>query len=66
LQLNGTNLKDSSHKDILGFFIVSQKLFDMSRRNLILDTSPEWSYGTINFSLIDLNERLVHRKFKNL
>jgi hypothetical protein len=33
------NLKASSHNDVLGFFIVSQKLFDISRRNLILDNS---------------------------
>jgi hypothetical protein len=60
LQLNRKNLKLSSHTDILGSFIVPHELFAISRRNLILDTFTEFSYASINFSLIDLNESIVH------
>jgi hypothetical protein len=44
--------------DDLGFFIVSHKLFDISRRNLILDTFIECSYGSIISFLIDIDEIL--------
>jgi hypothetical protein len=60
------NLKPSSHKDILGFFIVSQNFFDISRRNLISENFDEFSYCSANISFIHLNESLLNmKKFKN-
>jgi hypothetical protein len=55
LHPNRRNLKYILHKDILGFFIVSQKLFHTTRRNLIVYSFSVFSYGSVNFSLIDTN-----------
>jgi hypothetical protein len=60
LHPNRTNLKPILHRDILGFFIVSQKMFNISRKNLILDTFTVFSYCIVNVSLIDQNQSLVH------
>jgi hypothetical protein len=62
LQHNRTNLEISSHKDILGFLIGSQKYMDIFQRNLIMDAIKECSYYSVNFSFIDLNESLLHTK----
>jgi hypothetical protein len=59
---NRTNLKSILHQVILGFFIVSQKLFHISQRNLMLDTFSVFSFCSVNFSLIDLYQSLVHMK----
>jgi hypothetical protein len=43
LHPNRTDLKPILHKGILGFFIVSEKLFHISRRILILNTFDVFS-----------------------
>jgi hypothetical protein len=62
LHHNRTDLKPILHNDILSFYIVSKKLFHISRGNLILDTFGVFAYFNVNFSLTDLNESLVHMK----
>jgi hypothetical protein len=67
LLLNRTNLKPMSHMDIMGFFIISHKLFDISRRNLIPDTFTDCSNCCIEFIIRELIESLVHmKKFRNV
>jgi hypothetical protein len=66
LHPNRMNLNSILFKDIIGFYIFSQKLFYISRQNLILETFSVFSYCNVNFSLIDLNQSLVHmKKFRN-
>jgi hypothetical protein len=66
LHSNRTNLKPILHRDILSFFIVSQKLFHISGQNLILNTFGIFSFCNVKFVIIDLNKSVVNmKKFRN-